>query len=125
MGMFKNLFTWWEGASLGTALFTSRHGKKAGSDHLGNAYFKGKDGRRWVIYEGSNDASRVPPEWFSWLHHQIEGVPDEALPPKRAFEKPATANLTGTASAYAPPGALGRGDRRAAATGDYQAWTPE
>ncbi len=34
-------------------------------------------------------------------------------------------NLTGTALAYRPPGALERGGKRAAAPGDYQAWSPE
>jgi len=48
-----------------------------------------------------------------------------ALPPARIWEKPAEPNLTGTPLAYRPPGALEVGGRRAAATGDYEAWTPE
>jgi NADH:ubiquinone oxidoreductase subunit len=124
MGFFKNLFTWWEGASTGTALYNWRHGNKAGEDPLGNAYFEGK-GRRWVIYKGSNDVSRVPPEWYSWLTRQIDEVPDKALPPAPPFLKPASANLTGTAEAYRPSGALEQGGRRAAASGDYQPWLPD
>jgi NADH:ubiquinone oxidoreductase subunit len=124
MGFFKNMFTWWEGATLGTALFSWRHGSKVGTDSLGNAYFEGK-GRRWVIYNGSNDASRIPPEWYSWIHRQIDEVPDKALPPPPKFLKPATGNLTGTPMAYRPSGALERGGERQAASGDYQAWTPE
>ena len=38
MGFFKNLFTWWEGATLGTAIFSRRHGTKVGEDQLGNLY---------------------------------------------------------------------------------------
>ncbi len=126
MGFFKNLFTWWEGASTGTRLHNWRHGRKVGSDDAGNAYFEGrKDGRRWVIYAGSNDVSRVPPEWYAWLTRQIDAVPDEALPPPPPFLRAATPNLTGTPLAYRPPGALERGGHRAAATGDYQAWTPD
>lgn len=126
MGFFKNLFTWWEGATLGTAIYTRRQGMKVGSDSLGNLYYQSKDGsRRWVIYNGSNDASRIPPEWYSWIHRQIDGTPDEALPPPPKFLKPATPNLTGTPLAYRPAGALERGGRRAAASGDYEAWTPE
>ena len=126
MGMFKNLFTWWEGATLGTALYSWRNGAKVGSDALGNTYFEGKKGaRRWVMYAGSNDVSRVPPEWYAWLTRQIDAVPDEALPPAPAFLKPPVPNLTGTPAAYRPPGALERGGRRAAASGDYQAWTPD
>ena len=126
MGAFKNIFTWWEGASLGTALFSWRNGRRVGTDSLGNVYFQAKTGsRRWVIYNGSNDSSRVPPEWFSWLHHQIEGLPDEALPPAPKFLKAATPNLTGTPMAYRPTGAMERGGVRQAASGDYEAWTPD
>ena len=77
------------------------------------------------MYTGSNDVSRVPPEWYAWLTRQIDDVPDEALPPPPKFLKPATPNLTGTAEAYRPAGALERGGRRQAASGDYQAWTPD
>lgn len=126
MGMFKNLFTWWDGATLGTALYSWRNGARVGADALGNAYFEGKKGgRRWVMYAGSNDVSRVPPEWYAWLTRQIDEVPDKALPPAPGFLKPATPNLTGTPAAYRPPGALERGGKRAAASGDYQAWTPD
>ena len=125
MGLFKNLFTWWEGASLGTALFSWRNGAKVGSDALGNVYYRSKKGdRRWVIYNGSNEPSRIPPEWYSWLHRQIDGHPDEALPPARMFQKPPVPNLTGTPAAYRPSGSLERGGQRQAASGDYEAWTP-
>lgn len=129
MALLKSIFTWWEGATIGTSL--ALLGKeKVGEDSLGNVYWQGgKDAngltRRWVIYNGQNDASRVPPEWFSWLHHQIDDAPERALPQPRAWEKPAEPNLTGTTLAYRPPGALEAGGRRAAATGDYEAWTPE
>jgi NADH:ubiquinone oxidoreductase subunit len=127
MGVFKNLFTWWDGATLGTALFSWKNGREVGSDPLGNHYFesKKKGGRRWVMYAGSNDVSRVPPEWYAWLTRQIDGLPDEALPPPARFHKAATPNLTGTSAAYRPTGALEKGGRRQAASGDYQAWTPD
>ena len=129
MGINLNPFTWWNGATIGT-WFGLRGKVRVGEDALGNVYWEGGSDtagnpRRWVIYSGSNDASRVPPEWFSWLHHQIDEVPSKALPPHRTWEKPALANLTGTALAYRPPGALEKGGHRAAATGDYEAWSPE
>ena len=40
MGFFKNLFTWWEGASTGTALYSWRNGRRVGEDALGNGYFE-------------------------------------------------------------------------------------
>ena len=125
MGFLKQIFTWWDGATIGTALFTRRYGVKVGTDPLGNVYYRSKKGdKRWVIYNGSNDASRIPPDWYAWIHHMIEGLPDEALPPAPKFLKPATPNLTGTASAYRPAGSLERGGQRQAASGDYEAWTP-
>jgi NADH:ubiquinone oxidoreductase subunit len=126
MGFFKNLFTWWDGATTGTALYSWRNGSKAGEDEAGNVYFESdKRGRRWVMYAGSNDISRVPPIWYAWLTRQIDDVPDKALPPAPHFLKAATPNLTGTAGAYRPAGALERGGRRDGATGDYRAWTPD
>ena len=126
MGLLAQIFTWWNGATMGTALFTRRHGRKVGTDSLGNIFYEGKkNGRRWVIYNGSNDASRIPPDWYAWIHGQIDGLPDEALPPVRKFEKPPVPNLTGTPEAYRPSGALERGGQRQAASGDYEAWIPE
>lgn len=100
-----------------------------GEDALGNVYYQGAvdtagNPRRWVIYSGATDSSRVPPEWFSWLHHQIDDVPSRALPPVRQWEKPAVSNQTGTGAAYRPAGALEAGGKRIGATGDYEAWTP-
>ena len=126
MGVLKKIFTWWDGATIGTALFTRRNGRQVGTDAQGNIYYQSKkDGRRWVIYNGANDASRIPPEWYSWITGIIDGPPEEALLPAPPFLKPATPNLTGTAMAYRPPGALERGGRRAAASGDYQPWSPD
>lgn len=129
MGINLNPFTWWTGASWGTML--GLRGKtRVGEDALGNVYWQGGrdtagNPRRWVIYSGINDASRIAPEWFSWLHHQVDEVPERSLPAPRAWEKPAVANLTGSTRAYRPAGALEKGGNRAAATGDYEAWTPE
>ena len=129
MGILKNIFTWWEGATIGTSL-ALRGKDRIGEDSLGNVYWAGGTDangmtRRWVIYSGQNDASRVPPEWFLWLHHQIDAAPEECLPPPRIWEKPGEPNLTGTQLAYRPPGALEAGGRRAPATGDYEAWAPD
>jgi NADH:ubiquinone oxidoreductase subunit len=127
MGIFKNIFTWWEGATFGTWLNTRTNGNFVGEDDLGNRYFTARkltEGRlrRWVIYNGSNDASRVPPDWHSWLHSTVDDVPDQSLPPMRKWQIPATGNLTGTTEAYRPSGV---GPKRAPATGDYSAWSPE
>ena len=127
MGLFANAFTWWNGASWGTSLFSRRNGEEAGRDEAGNIYFRHRQDpqRRWVIYAGANDSSRVPPGWNAWLRGTIDGVPGEALPPRRTFEQPPQANLTGSDGAWRPAGSIRSGGKRAAATGDYSAWTPD
>jgi NADH:ubiquinone oxidoreductase subunit len=126
------LFTWWDGATIGTALFSAFNGEHVGTDAQGNKYYrasKRKDTngreRRWVIYNGANDASRVPSEWHGWLHHSYDALPESHLAPPKTWEADFTPNATGSALAYRPQGALERGGRRAAATGDYEAWTPD
>ena len=129
MGFFSKLFTWWDGATIGTAMWSALHGEQVGTDAAGNKYYRSKknDGpeRRWVIYAGVNDASRVPAEWHGWLHGSFDELPESRLPPPKIWEADYTPNATGSAAAYLPQGALERGGRRAAATGDYEAWTPE
>jgi NADH:ubiquinone oxidoreductase subunit len=126
MGILSKIFTWWDGATIGTLLYSKRKGELIGEDDLGNRYYQARDNsRRWVIYNGSNDAARVSPDWHGWLHNTFEGKPETYLPPIRSFEISSPGNATGTASAYKPSGALERGGARAASTGDYQAWSPE
>lgn len=132
MGLLSKIFTWWDGATIGTLLDSSLKGEHVGTDAQGNRYFRAKkpksvDGRerRWVIYAGANDASRVPAEWHGWLHGSFDSVPESNLPPPRIWEAEFSPNATGTSQAYRPQGALERGGRRARATGDYQAWSPD
>jgi NADH:ubiquinone oxidoreductase subunit len=135
MGILSKIFTWWDGATIGTLLWSSRNGEHVGTDFFGNKYYRATKPakstaftggeRRWVIFEGANDASRVSPEWFGWLHKTFDGVPESFLPPARIWEVDYTPNETGTSQAYLPQGALQRGGKRAAATGDYEAWSPD
>lgn len=129
MGLIGKFFSpsWWNGATFGTSLFSTRHGAEVGRDAEGNVYFelKKSGARRWVIYAGSNDGSRVPPAWQAWLKGTIDELPAKALPPRRPFEQPAMPNLTGTAAAFRPSGALDGRRERPASTGDYQAWKPD
>ena len=103
---------------------------KVGTDPLGNTYYsapprKGyKRARRWVMYKGAPEASSVPPEWHGWLHYQTDTVPaPESF--RRPWQKPHTPNATGTTNAYRPKGHVLQGGKRATATGDYEAWTPD
>jgi len=135
MGILGKIFTWWDGATIGTMFNSAMTGERVGSDAQGNTYYRSKkwrtDGpfagteRRWVIYNGANDASRVPAEWHGWLHGSLDGIPESNLPPARIWEVEFTPNATGTPAAYRPQGALERGGKRANATGDYEAWQPD
>ena len=114
--------------TIGTRLFTWAKGKLVGTDQQGNRYYierngvKGRRVRRWVLYNGAVEASRVPPEWHAWLHYTV----DEPL--LRSADKPwvkeHSANASGTANAYFPPGDDRQGGIRPHATGDYEAWKP-
>ncbi|MEL6738312.1 MAG: NADH:ubiquinone oxidoreductase subunit NDUFA12 [Pseudomonadota bacterium] len=139
MGIFGKIFTWWDGATLGTHLWASRQAAEhVGTDYAGNKYYRKrrKDSgastgsytqreQRWVIYDGANDASRVPAEWHGWLHGAFDDVPESHLPPAKIWEADYTPNATGTPQAYLPQGSLDRGGKRARADGDYEAWSPE
>ena len=53
--------------------------KKIGCDEYGNKYYTKKNlspknnyrERRFVIYKGIVEASKVPQEWNAWLHHAM------------------------------------------------------
>lgn len=124
MSILSQIFTWWNGQTLGTRIFTSRHGKLVGEDAQGNKFYQSKDGkRRWVIFNGEAEASRVSPDWHGWLHYTFSEIPSEQPLPHKAWEKPHVENLTGSAGAYHPPGSLLAA--QPVARGDYEAWQPE
>ena len=120
------IFTWWNSATFGTRLFTSRKGVKVGEDDQGNIYYQEKNGhRRWVIYKnGPVEASRVPAEWHGWLHYTHELPPTEQKPVVKDWEKDHVPNLTGSDGAYFPSGSLNVPGERAATASDYEAWRP-
>ena len=116
--------TWWNSQTLNTQFWTWRNGVKVGEDGNGNVFYKSKDGkRRWVIYDGEAEASRVSPEWHGWLHHTWNEPPTEVPVPRKAWEKPHQPNLTGTTDAYVPAGSLNR--VQPVVRSDYDAWQPE
>ncbi len=125
MSIFSKAFIWWQGATPGTLLTTWWSGSKVGEDKYGNRYFQTRDGkRRWVVYAGTVEASRVPPDWHGWLHHTFEKSPTEEPFRVKPWEAEYQPNLTGTADAYRPSGSLWAEGQRPPATGDYEAWRP-
>ena len=120
----KRGFTWWNGQTLNTQLFTWRKGSKVGEDAAGNVFYRNADdSKRWVIYNGEIEGSRISPEWHGWLHRTWDEPPTERPLVHQRWEKPHVENLTGTAMAYAPAGSIRRPDPTPRA--DYEAWSPE
>jgi NADH:ubiquinone oxidoreductase subunit len=126
-------FTWWNGQTFGTQLWTWRHGEPVGDDEFGNRYFRTKGGkidpvlhfeRRWVVYNGVAEASTVPPAWHGWLHHTVDVPPTQEKVTPMPWWKPHRPNLTGTPAAHRPVGSTLSQGRRPKATGDYKAWKP-
>lgn len=123
LGALSPVHIWW---------VTATQGLPVGTDQAGNRYFRGKKlrpgykyERRWVLYNGVPEASKVPPEWHGWLHHQTDVVPSaEGESYRQPWQKPHKPNRTGTDQAYRPAGHILKGGKRPHATGDYEAWTP-
>ncbi len=123
LGAQSPIHIWW------VTLVTNA--RKIGTDCFSNTYYEAKarkgynHPRRWVIYNGDPEPSSVPAEWHGWLHYQTDAIPSDTTPSfRRAWQKPAQANMTGTIAAYHPPGHLLSGGYRDKATGDYEAWVP-
>lgn len=122
-----SIFTWWNGQTTGTWLYTKRCGIYVGSDSQGNTYYTdsgvGTAQRRWVIYNGAIEASRIPPEWHIWIHRMIDTPPTISQPAVKTWEKPHHENLTGTVAGYVPETSLHQQAPKEYKT--YQAWKPE
>ncbi|PWC40685.1 NADH:ubiquinone oxidoreductase subunit NDUFA12 [Azospirillum sp. TSO22-1] len=124
-----SLITWM--ANIQIRFLTWRRGELVGTDRFGNTYYRAKNARagmrerRWVLYNGEPEASKVPPEWHAWLHHSAkEPLPEGQSPYHKAWQQEWKPNPSGSAQAYRPPGHVLQGGKRAGATGDYEPWTP-
>jgi NADH:ubiquinone oxidoreductase subunit len=118
-------------ATIGTWLDTKINGKYVGVDDFGNRYYvargrvkQGLRQRRWVMYNGKSEPSKVPAEWHGWLHHTTDILPQAQGKIRYRWQKPHLPNLTGTKHRYLPEGHAVKGGVRAKSTADYQAWNP-
>ena len=125
--LLKFLFTWWNGNTVGTKLYTYLKGKKVGEDYFGNYFYESRDKRnRWCIYSYQSDASKISPEWNSWLRFITNSCPtDEAT--IYEWQKRFSGNLTGLGGAYKPE-ILRDNEKNEDLDpyqSDYKAWKPE
>ena len=100
--LLKKVFTWWNQDTFGTRLNTIFFGKLVGTDSQGNKYYENKKGKRWIIYSDEIDASKIPVEWYSWIHFVPNKIEKKNQLDKYEWQKPHQENLTGTEKAYYP-----------------------
>ena len=116
--------------NIGTRLYTMFNGTLCGTDEFDNHYYFAKGDklhgkqRRWVMFKGDVEASKVPPEWHAWLHHTTDNPLTESAAQAKSWQKPHEPNPTGTAGAYRPRGHDVLGGQHAPSSGDYEPWTP-
>ena len=111
MNFFKLIFTWWNRQTFGTFIYTLFSGKLVGTDQFGNKYYSNSKGKRWVVYKGKIESSKIPPEWHLWIHFLSNNIPSEKLR-KFEWQKKHEENLTGTDKAYKPEGSLSSDSRK-------------
>jgi NADH:ubiquinone oxidoreductase subunit len=118
-------------ATIGTRLHTWFHGRFVGRDEFGNRYFEARRARskherkrRWVMYNGAPEPSKVPGHWHGWLHYTLD-VPIPEMARKYRWQKEHQPNLTGTTGRYLPEGHISKLGQRAATAADYQPWQPK
>jgi NADH dehydrogenase len=98
------IFTWWNKQTFGTFLKTLFFGVYVGKDELGNKYYKNKRDERWVVYSSSIEATKIPPDWYLWMHYTIDKIPrvEDSKKKKYLWQKNHQENQTGSKNSYKP-----------------------
>ena len=118
--MIKQIFTWWNSQTTGTFLYTIFFGKFVGKDQFGNKYYKNKKDKRWVIYNGEINASKITSEWYSWIHNISNKIPTEGEQKRFSWQKPHKDNKTGTQDSFKP----NKISKDAKKFKKYESWKP-
>ena len=98
----KIFFTWWNKQTIGTFIKTFFTGKFVGKDDYGNKYYKNKNDERWVVYSSEIEATKITTDWYLWMHHTIDKIPNEKLEKKHQWQKKHSENKTGTEEKHKP-----------------------
>ena len=119
--IFKEIFTWWHNQTIGTRIWSFLNGYQVGKDKFGNLYMQNKnDTKRWVLYEGEVDSSKVPPEWNGWLRFTSKEIPTTEK--RYKWEKEHLKNQTGTKNSYYPSASVFR-NPRSKKRAEYEQWS--
>ena len=123
--LIKEIFTSWNQQTLGTRIQILFFGRLVGKDDLGNKYYESKNGRRWVIYNGEIEASKIPPNWHAWLHKTVNEPPHN-YKPRYDWQKEHESNKTGTEDAYFPNShPLSKSYKKFESESEYESWKPK
>ena len=99
----KEILTWWNRQTFGTRLQTIFFGNFVGEDEFGNKYYENKKrNKRWVIYNGEIEATKIPVDWYSWIHSIKNKIEENHELKKYEWQKKHLPNQTGTEKAYNP-----------------------
>ena len=98
----KVFFIWWNRQTFGTFLKTLFFGKFVGKDEFGNKYYKSKTDERWVIYSKDVEATKITSDWYLWMHHTVDKIPEKKTEKKYIWQKEHLENKTGTKNSYKP-----------------------
>ncbi|MBL8685874.1 MAG: NADH:ubiquinone oxidoreductase subunit NDUFA12 [Alphaproteobacteria bacterium] len=98
--------------------------KRAGADAFGNKYYyrRLRNGyeKRWVVYRGIVEPSKIPALWHSWLHHITNHIPTPEEIQGHEWQQSHVPNLTGTVHAHKPAHVTGLTQAMDA----YKPWDP-
>ncbi|MFT5703166.1 MAG: NADH:ubiquinone oxidoreductase subunit [Rickettsiales bacterium] len=104
--------------------------RQVGVDEFGNRYFEANKAsknqlrrkKRYVIYNGLAEPSKIPAQWHGWMHYTTDESPVNSH--KASWQKIHLPNLTGTKFANFPAGSKKSEGKRNQVSSDYQAWKP-
>ena len=116
--------------TLGTFFYTLFFGNFVGQDDLKNKYycnsknFLDLGSKRWVIFNGDTEATKVPSHWHAWLHKTIDEPPTK-YSHKYSWQKNHQPNQTGTSKAYFPSAhPLSKQKIKYEIENEYEKWRP-
>ena len=96
------IFTWWNKQTFGTFLKTLFYGKYVGKDEFKNKYYISKKDERWVVYSSNIEATKISSEWYLWIHHTVNKIPDQNGKKKYLWQKDHLENQTGSNNCHRP-----------------------
>ena len=116
--------------SIGTKIYTFFYGNFVGKDEKGNKYysnhkdFSNINAKRWVIFNGEIEATKIPAHWHAWLHKSID-VPPLNYSHKYDWQKDHQTNMTGTVDAHFPSShPLSKSYNPEKQIKEYDSWSP-